>query len=196
MNPVLHRGFLPALLSTWLLVAPAWADEITSSIVHQCAACHGTSGRATNPQWPNLAGQKGTYLAKQLRAFRDGTRTNNLMSPVAAGLNDAEIADLSAYYSQLSVPNQKTLRTGAPAAEHASGRNSAAACVACHGSRGISANEEWPNIAGQQAGYLAKQLADFRDGRRDSAIMSRVAAKLSDSEIELLAGYLSALELP
>ncbi|MGQ0698250.1 MAG: c-type cytochrome [Panacagrimonas sp.] len=74
------------------------------------------------------------------------------------------------------------------------GRNAAAVCTGCHGARGISANEEWPNIAGQQARYLAKQLTDYREGRRENLIMSQVAKRLGDSEIEALAAYFSALD--
>jgi len=88
----------------------------------------------------------------------------------------------------------RTERPGAPDPEFASGRNMAAACVACHGAHGISANEEWPNIAGQQSGYLAKQLANFRGGLRDSAVTGQAAKNLSDSDIELLVRYFSALE--
>jgi len=66
-----------------------------------CAACHGATGISANDMWPNLAGQKETYLAMQIKAFRDGTRKNPMMSPMAAGLSDADIANLAAYYSSL-----------------------------------------------------------------------------------------------
>lgn len=66
-----------------------------------CAACHGANGISTNDLWPNLAGQKETYLASQITAFRDGTRKNPMMSPMAAGLTDADIANLAAYFSSL-----------------------------------------------------------------------------------------------
>jgi cytochrome c553 len=51
--------------------------------------------------WPNLAGQKEGYLALQIKAFRDGTRKNPMMSPMAAGLSDADIDNLAAYYASL-----------------------------------------------------------------------------------------------
>ena len=66
-----------------------------------CAACHGQAGVSINPEWPNLAGQQETYLANQLKAFRDGTRSNALMSPMAAGLTDEDIANLAAYFNSL-----------------------------------------------------------------------------------------------
>lgn len=66
-----------------------------------CAGCHGAEGISANPEWPNLAGQKDKYLTNQMKAFRDGDRKNALMSPMAEGLSDDDIANISAYYSSL-----------------------------------------------------------------------------------------------
>jgi cytochrome c553 len=66
-----------------------------------CVACHGANGISNNDMWPNLAGQKETYLAIQLKAFRDGNRKNPMMSPMAAALSDEDIANIAAYYSSL-----------------------------------------------------------------------------------------------
>jgi cytochrome c553 len=66
-----------------------------------CAGCHGAEGVSANPLWPNLAGQKEAYLVKQLKAFRDGTRSDPMMSPMAKPLSDADIENLAAYYSGL-----------------------------------------------------------------------------------------------
>ena len=74
----------------------AAAGEAKSPV---CAACHGTEGCSSNPLWPNLAGQKNQYLAKQLKAFRDGGRNDPLMSPMAKPLSDEDIDNLAAFYS-------------------------------------------------------------------------------------------------
>ena len=66
-----------------------------------CAGCHGAEGVSANPLWPNLAGQKDAYLVKQLKAFRDGTRTDPMMAPMAKPLSDDDINNLAAYYSSL-----------------------------------------------------------------------------------------------
>ncbi len=66
-----------------------------------CAGCHGAEGMSSNPLWPNLAGQKEAYLAKQIKAFRDGTRTDPMMSPMAKPLTDDDIANLAAYFTSL-----------------------------------------------------------------------------------------------
>ncbi|MDH3314439.1 MAG: cytochrome c [Gammaproteobacteria bacterium] len=64
-----------------------------------CAACHGPDGNSTNPVWPNLAGQHGAYLVKQLKAFKSGERKDPLMSPMAAGLSEQDMENLAAYYA-------------------------------------------------------------------------------------------------
>ncbi len=66
-----------------------------------CAGCHGPAGISNNPLWPNLAGQKEAYLVKQLKDFRDGKRTDPMMSPMAKPLSDQDIENLAAYLSSL-----------------------------------------------------------------------------------------------
>ena len=66
-----------------------------------CSACHGPNGVSPNDIWPNLAGQKEGYLVAQMKAFRDGQRTNPMMAPMAAPLSDTDIDNLAAYYSSL-----------------------------------------------------------------------------------------------
>lgn len=66
-----------------------------------CAACHGRNGVGIIPLYPNLAGQKREYLVAQLHAFRDGTRKNPIMSPMAVHLTDTEIEDVAAYLAAL-----------------------------------------------------------------------------------------------
>lgn len=63
-----------------------------------------------------------------------------------------------------------------------------ALCVACHGQAGISANPEWPNIAGQHPGYLEKQLRDFKQGKtRTAPTMTAIVATLNNEDITELA---------
>ena len=66
-----------------------------------CMPCHGGNGMAMAPANPSLVGQNSTYLAKQLRAFRDGSRTDPVMSPLAKSLTDEEILAISAYFASL-----------------------------------------------------------------------------------------------
>jgi cytochrome c553 len=67
-----------------------------------CVACHGASGVSSSDLWPNLAAQKQAYIMKQLKAFREGTRTDPLMSGMAKALSDEDIENLAAYFSSQS----------------------------------------------------------------------------------------------
>lgn len=82
--------------------------------------------------------------------------------------------------------------SGALAAEEMPAQ--AQACVACHGKEGVSSNPEWPNLAGQNAGYLAAQLTAFREGTRDNPAMMPFVANLSDEDIVVLSEYYSGLD--
>lgn len=67
-------------------------------------------------------------------------------------------------------------------------------CAGCHGPRGISSNDIWPNLAGQKAGYTAAQLRAYRDGTRSDPNMTALSQTLTDEMIENLAAYYAAIE--
>lgn len=69
----------------------------------QCAPCHGPQGLSTAPDAPNLAGQPQIYLAAQLKAFRDGKRTHEVMSVMAKPLSDVDIEQLAQWYASIPV---------------------------------------------------------------------------------------------
>lgn len=70
------------------------------------------------------------------------------------------------------------------------GQSLSQTCVACHGPDGNSPNAQWPNIAGQHAGYLFKQLRDFKRGEeRSNAQMTGMVGGLSEEDMRDLAAY-------
>jgi len=68
-----------------------------------CALCHGPTGIASMPSAPNLAGQPPIYTSEQLKKYRSGKRHHEVRSVIAKPLTDAEIADLAAWYSSITV---------------------------------------------------------------------------------------------
>ncbi|MFC1589216.1 c-type cytochrome [Pseudomonadota bacterium] len=66
-----------------------------------CIGCHGADGHAVNPEWPNLAGQNIGYIENQLKAFQNGNRKNELMSPMAQSLKGDDVANVAAYFNSL-----------------------------------------------------------------------------------------------
>jgi len=69
------------------------------------------------------------------------------------------------------------------------GATKAVVCQACHGPMGHSANPEWPSLAGLGADYIATQLQNFKEGKRNNAIMMPNAMALSPEDMADLAVY-------
>lgn len=66
-----------------------------------CTACHGINGVSRLAMYPSLAGRPQAELAQALQEYKNGIRTNALMSPQARGLADDDIELLAAYFSLL-----------------------------------------------------------------------------------------------
>jgi cytochrome c553 len=76
--------------------------------VQACDNCHGPDGSGLPHSAPYLAGQSAEYLAAQLQAWQQGTRKNDggkLMASVAAQLDDADIAAVTAYFGSRGTAN-------------------------------------------------------------------------------------------
>jgi cytochrome c553 len=67
-----------------------------------------------------------------------------------------------------------------------------AQCATCHGLQGQSTSDEFPQLAGQNAQYMRKQLEDFRSGQRQHIAMNTIAQALTEPHIAQLATYFQA----
>jgi cytochrome c553 len=83
----------------------------------------------------------------------------------------------------------------AAAQDVTTGRRKAAACQACHGLDGIAKLPDAPNLAGQPAAYLVRELNAFRSGARRSEVMSVAAKALTDEEIRDISAYYAAIQI-
>jgi cytochrome c553 len=81
----------------------------------------------------------------------------------------------------------------AAAGDATAGRQKAAMCQTCHGIDGVGKMPDVPNIGGESAFYLERQLKNFRSGERRHEQMSIVASGLSDQDIENLAAWYSSI---
>ncbi len=86
------------------------------------------------------------------------------------------------------------LGTANAAGDAAAGQAKSAVCAACHGADGKALVPNYPNLAGQHASYISKQLTDYRDGNRVNALMTGQAANLTDEDILDLAAYYSSMD--
>ncbi|MCO7055700.1 c-type cytochrome [Pseudomonas juntendi] len=160
-----------------------------------CNACHGTSEKSQNEQYPSLVGQKADYLQAQLHAFAEGKRHSAQMEPLAATLTDDQIVFLAQYFAR-----QTPLSTDISTADEqlsAKGKVSAAerGCSACHGSDFVG-GAVGPRLAGQGKAYLLSQLLAFKEGTQTdpSGAMNATAGLLSQTEAQALAHYLADLD--
>ena len=94
-----------AMASIALFATQARADSLVEGSAENgearslpCTACHGPAGNSSNALWPNIAGQNAPYILSQLKAFKDGSRQDPLMSGQAMMLSDEDMADLAVYY--------------------------------------------------------------------------------------------------
>lgn len=88
------------------LLAPVQAGDIAAGrnkAQAMCQHCHGVDGVALIPGAANLSGQQKSYLLTQLRAYRAGSRKEDQMNVVAKMLTDADIENLSEWYSAIKV---------------------------------------------------------------------------------------------
>jgi cytochrome c553 len=95
-----------ALIAVVFGAVPAFAaDPAAGKKVAQgtCAVCHGVDGIAKNPDAPHLAAENVEYLMRQLKAFKTGERKHEQMSIIAQGMSEEQMADVSAWYSQIKI---------------------------------------------------------------------------------------------
>lgn len=172
-----------------------------------CGGCHGEDGNSPSAEFPRLAGQYAGYITKQIADFQNSIRTNNEtmagMAATIASVQDAK--DIAAYFSKqkmaaqpIDPPKQELVAKGEKIFNEGNAQNGVYACVNCHGKNGKGKADNisiFPIIGGQHRDYIIKELKDFREGKRTNdpaGMMSDVAKKLSDQEIEAVANYLSA----
>jgi cytochrome c553 len=196
-TPVSQVVWTPHVLQ---ILADAKPDRGRAKAQEVCVACHGEQGVSVAPQYPNLAGQSGAAIYKQLNDYRTGSRTNPLMTGIAQSLDEATLADVAAYYAAQPMrnPNPATL-ADAPAAivrlvELGDPSRNIPPCAACH-RPGSGGPIETPILAEQGKEYIVAQLKMYASGDRRNDVYGRmrtIAAKLTPAEIDGLATYYRA----
>ena len=184
-----------ALLACALAGRHALAQDIEAgrAKAQACAACHGADGNAIAPEIPSLAGQSWRYLYVQLRDFKEGRRSNPVMSPMAAPLSREDMMAIANFYAA------QTLKPAAFAVDEAKARLGKAKadetlCTMCH-LGGLLGQNEIPRLAGQSYPYIVAQLKAFKARTRtnDAGTMTSVAQTLSEADIDNLAHYIAGL---
>jgi len=115
------------------------------------------------------------------------------MSPFAANLSDADMADLAAYYaaqaprSRPAATDATRVAAGQPLAQEHN-------CTSCHGPR-LTGQQGVPRLAGQDFAYLLKRLRGYRAKTTSDldGMMTMVAQPLSEMDIENLVHFMASL---
>lgn len=191
--PVSQVRWSPATLS---ILAKADARPGAALAADVCAACHGEEGTTISDAFPRLAGQSPEAIYKQLSDYRSGARYNDQMTPIAQALTDEQLAQVSAYFGHVKARvrlGAGDLGVGDSDIDRLIHRGDPARrlppCESCH-ARGVGGPPEAPVLAGQNAGYLERQLRDYKSGARRNDVYRRmrdVAGQLSDDEIRRIA---------
>jgi cytochrome c553 len=196
-TPVSQVVWTPGLLQ---ILADAKPERGRAKAQEVCVACHGEQGVSVAPEYPNLAGQSGAAIYKQLSDYRSGSRTNQLMTDIAKSLDEATLADVAAYYAAQPKrnPDPATLADAPPAIVHlvelGDPDRNIPPCAACH-RPGSGGPIETPILAEQGQEYIALQLKMYAAGDRRNDVYGRmrsIASRLTPAEIDGLAKYYRA----
>ena len=178
-----------------LIGGNALAAEAIEERAKLCATCHGEQGIPINKTTPVIWGQNEGYLYLQLRDFKSGARKNDLMAPVAATLAKEDLLPLAGYFSKLKWPNLQQPEAPKDVATKALTASASVGCPGCHLAH-YQGDGTTARLAGQQRDYLAKTMADFRDGKRgNNPGMSDLMKATSPEYLTALAEYLAGLQI-
>jgi len=194
---ILHSS---SILASDTAPQPEKEPTIALSIIQdKCQHCHGMEGEASNVLYPRLAGQHNKYIVKQLHDFRSGKRSGT-MNDMARDLTDPQIIALADYFSSKPTLNHRVRKkdlaqVGWYIFHKGNQYSGVPACSSCHGENG-EGSEKLPRLAGQHKRYVADQLMEFNNRKRnnDNAIMHSIASKLTELEIHAVSNYVSGLK--
>lgn len=160
-----------------------------------CARCHEHDAAPSSGLVPRLAGQPQAYLKRALNEYRHNKRQSGIMEPVAASLDETQIAKLAGYYASLPAPPANN----APPGKVSAGRRIALEgdpkrglppCESCHGADALA---DYPRLAGQSVQYVVSQLELWRRGGRaqtpQGELMAEIAERMSDEQIDAVADF-------
>jgi cytochrome c553 len=157
----------------------------------RCKKCHNDDGVSDDPEIPTIAGQRATYLFKQMTDYKNGFRENRDMNKAMRRVSAEDMAHVSAWFASLERPapigGDRLLVVKV--------------CDSCHEKDVVEEEgriEVAPVLNGQIRQYLEATMMAFKQADRSNDLFKRmqsVSHKLTDSEIRTLSRYYGAAEL-
>lgn len=193
LKPLFISALAGVLSLSMLSFAAAQDIEAGRAKSQACAACHGADGNSQSGQFPNLAGQTWRYIYVQLKDYKEGRRSDSVMTAMVAPLSRQDMIDIANYFAAQPV-KPSTFKADEAKIKLGRAKANETLCSMCH-LGGFAGQNEIPKVAGQQYEYIVKQMRDFKARTRtnDAGNMTSVAQTLSETDIENLAHYITSL---
>lgn len=184
--------------------------------IAKCLACHGKQaggdidfGPDAHFGTPAIHGMRKTYLRAALAAYRDGSRSHEEMSAVAAMLDAETIEFMARSFADIEAPPMRSagslatlaeedprFRRGQVIAKQGIPEKGVPPCMACHGPLG-EGSDIGPRLAGQNSLYIKRQFEAFSDGSRQTvgaATMRPAVVGLNADEVDAVAHYYESVQ--
>jgi len=183
------------------LALDAHPDRGAAQFAHYCARCHGSQAQGdASRAIPSLAGQRFTYLVRQLANFAGGERESATMHQIVSrkGMRDPQTwVDIAAYLNR-TAPSQRA-QTG-DGVDLALGQGIFhEQCAGCHRTDAHGNGDDFvPSLRHQHYAYLVMQMHKLGEGYRhniDENLM-RFLDSFDDQDMTATADYLSRLRGP
>lgn len=162
------------LLISSLVCASQAQSEVPSAemLANTCVGCHGAQGNSAGPAIPSIAGMGAEYFVQSMEEFQSGERPNSIMTRIAKGYSDEEIAAMSTYFAE------QVYEPATQESDDAMASNGAKLhdkyCEKCHANAGTDAEDESGYLSGQWGPYLQYSLTDFIAGDREMSKKMRI----------------------
>jgi len=154
-----------------------------------CDGCHGKNGNGGQPGIPRLTGLAPAYLFNAIQAYKHGERNNETMRMFTRTLSDVAIEKVSLFYATREPGENKQVGKG----DAVAGEAISAACVACHGEKGVSPDPKVPSLAGQDAAYLISAIGEYASGKRAVEGMTDAVKALDKQAVRDVATWYASL---
>ena len=159
-----------------------------------CAKCHGLDGLATSKDAPHIAGQRPSYIYRELKAYQAHLRSNSEMFEKVRFLSDDALVKVAAYYASLEPPPPPTAPPPKIVDALEAGKTAAASCKKCHGDNFISQKPGVPSLVGFETKYFVETLKAYKEGDRKvddkNKDMTKSLEAMSDKDLLNVATYI------
>ena len=157
-----------------------------------CTTCHGEAGMPEDPEVPIIWGQHFYYLYVQLKDYKAGRRTSEIMQGIVEEFSRADMKALAQHFSEKKWPATQ-FRADETAVTGGETAAAAGQCPQCH-LGGYEGDSRVPRLKGQTPTYLLKTMQAFKQKtRKNSPAKSSLLESYSDRDIDNMAKYLGDL---